>query len=122
MTFRSGAIPHLPSAFRATLERSRWFVDDQGELQFYEVDPATVFGAEAWAGTAVLDALLVIDDSAGPRGVDTIGAADSRLPTIDGAVVPLEGFPNLRVGVVRKDRGGHMADRIERWYDAHVGT
>jgi hypothetical protein len=122
MTFRSGAIPHLPASFRATLERSRWFVDERGELQFYEVDPANVFGAEAWAGTAVLDALLVIDGGAGGRGVETISAEHSALHGIDGSAIPLETFTNLRVGVIRKDRATRMADHIERWYDAHVGA
>jgi hypothetical protein len=122
MIFRSGAIPHLPSAFRSTLERSRWFVDESGELQFYEVDPATAFGAGVWSGEAILDALVFIDEHAGTKDVRTLAAETSTLRTIDGTEVSLSQFAGLRVGVIRKDRSVHTADCIEHWFDAHVGA
>jgi hypothetical protein len=122
MSFRSGAIPHLPAAFRSTLERSRWFVDDQGELQFYEVDPATAFGANIWSGEAVLDAMVFIDDHAASKDVHTTASEASMLQVIDGTEVSLGRFAGLRVGTIRKDRSVHTADRIEHWFDAHVGA
>jgi hypothetical protein len=122
MIFRSGAIPHLPPGFRATLERSSWFIDENGEMQFYEVDPATAFGSSIWSGEAILDAIVFIDDEAGPNGVRTIPPETSELPMIGGTSIPLAHFPNVRVGVVGKDRSMLTADRIEHWFDSHVGA
>jgi len=34
----------------------------------------------------------------------------------------LSHFPNVRVGVVGSDRSMHAADRIEHWFDVHVGA
>ena len=65
MRFRSGALPHLPAAFRATLERSKWFVGEDGELQFYEVDPESVFGPSIWSHEATFDSAIMLDDRAG---------------------------------------------------------
>lgn len=120
MMFGSGAIPHLPASFRALLERSRWFVDEQGELQFYEVDPAGAFGAEAWSSDADLRAVIVVDEGIGTHGVDAIGARDVVLTAIDGRAVPLDGIADLQVGVIRKRSARQMADHIERWYEAHA--
>jgi len=122
MVFRSGAIPHLPPGFRVTLERSRWFNDENGELQFYEVDPATAFGSAIWSAEAILDAVVFVDDDANPHGVRTLAAEATELPTIDGAPLALSLFPNVRVGVIGKDRSISTADRIEHWFDAHVGA
>jgi len=122
MIFRSGAIPHLPPGFRATLERSSWFVDENGELQFYEVDPATAFGSSIWSGDAILDALVFIEDEADPNGVRSIAAESLDLPTIDGNSISLRHLPNVRAGVIGKDRSILTADRIEHWFDAPVGA
>jgi len=125
MIFRSGAIPHLPSAFRSTLERSRWFVDESGELQFYEVDPATAFGSNIWSREAVLDALVFIDEAAGTKEVHTLSGGDPNIQLIDGTKFPLSrlsGLNALRVGTIRKDRSVFTADQIEHWFDAHVGA
>jgi hypothetical protein len=122
MVFRSGAIPHLPPGFRATLERSSWFIDENGELQFYEVDPATTFGASIWSGEAILDALVFIEDDANPNAVRSIAAESAELPLIDGTALSLRHVPNVRVGVIGKDRSMLTADRIEHWFDAHMGA
>jgi hypothetical protein len=117
MSFRSGALPHLPQSFRATLERSHWFVDERGELEFYEVDPASVFGAEAWSVEAVLEAIVVVDERAGAAGIDTIGPDDVALYAIDGQPVSLRTFPDLRIGMIRNELARCTADYIENWYD-----
>jgi hypothetical protein len=122
MNFRSSAIPHLPPSFRETLERSRWFVDAHGELQFYEVDPANVFGAAAWAPEAVLDAIVVIDERVGLGGIETIDRDHVALFTLDGQPLALQPFADLRVGVIRKGIAQTNADQIERWYDARAGV
>jgi hypothetical protein len=120
MTFGSGAIQHLPPAFRVLLERSRWFVDEHGELQFYEVDPAGSFGAEAWSSHAELEAVVVVDEGIGTHGVDAIGAHDVGLTAIDGRVVPLDAIAGLHLGVIRKQSARQTTDFIERWYQAHA--
>ncbi len=120
MTFGSGAIPHLPGSFRALLERSRWFVDERGELQFYEVDPAAAFGAEAWSSQATLGAVVVVDEGIGTHGVDMIGAHDVALTAIDGRAIPLDAIAGLRLGVIRKRSARQTADHIEVWFHAHA--
>ena len=121
MAFRSGAMPHLPSSFRAALEESRWFVDEHGELSFYEVDPASVFGGDVWSVEAAFDAVIVIEDGTGARGVEPLSRDDLALFTIDGRPVTLSAAPGPSLGVVRKQPAGRMADHIERWCDVHAG-
>lgn len=109
MHFQSGALPHLPAAFRATLERSKWFVGEDGQLQFYEVDPESAFGAHVWSNEAIFDAVVLLDERAGAHAVDgDVPAAD--LP---------EAFRTLRSGAIGRDRPVRITDRVERWYDAH---
>jgi hypothetical protein len=120
MSFRSGALPFLPAAFRATLERSRWYVGEDGELQFYEVDPETVFGAGIWSHEAMLDAVVLLDDRATARPVDGIHAADAAFSKLDGTAVLADLFARLRTGVIGRDRCVRVTDRIEQWYDAHA--
>jgi hypothetical protein len=122
MMFRSGAIPHLPPGFRATLERSSWFTDENGELQFYEVDPASAFGPSIWSAEAILDALVFIERDASADSVRTVAPETTGLPLIDGTSMTLSQFPNVRVGVVGTDRSMLTADRIEHWFDVHVGA
>ncbi len=110
MRFRSGALPHLPAAFRATLERSKWFVGEDGELQFYEVEPESVFGSGVWSHEAKLDAAVVLDDRASSHAV----SRDEHFGQLPDA------FRALRFGTIGQDRSVRMADRIEEWYDAHV--
>ncbi len=110
MRFRSGAMPHLPAAFKATLERSRWFVGEDGELEFYEVDPASVFGAGIWSHEAVLDSAVVLDGDGGPH---MIAAGTASLP---GA------FAQLRTGAIGRDRAMRITDRIEQWYGVRAST
>ena len=92
MRFGSGAISFLPAAFRATLERSRWFVGEDGELQFYEVDPETAFGAGSWSHDAMLDAVVLLDDCANARPVDGLHPADAAFSKLDGTAVLRELF------------------------------
>lgn len=122
MIFNSSAIPHLPSIFRTTLERSSWFTDENGELQFYEVDPANAFGPAIWSDEAALDALVFVDGGANPHGVRTLAPQSTALPLIDGTSIALGAFPNVRAGVVGKDRSILTADRIEQWLDGRVGA
>ena len=110
MRFRSGAIPHLPAAFRATLERSKWFVGEDGELQFYEVDPESVFGSGIWSHEAVFDAAIVLDDRATADAVID-NEAYGQLP---------DAFAALHFGTIGRNRSTIVADRIEDWYDAHA--
>jgi hypothetical protein len=110
MRFRSGAIPHLPAAFRATLERSKWFVGEDGELQFYEVDPETVFGPGIWSHEAVLDSAIFLADRPGSHAVEGL----------DGASSVHNAFRVLRTGSIGRDRAVRVADRVEHWYDAHA--
>jgi hypothetical protein len=120
MRFGSGTLPFLPAAFRATLERSRWFVGEDGELQFYEVDPETAFGAGIWSHEAMLDAVVLLDDCASTRPVDGLYAADAAFSKLDGTAVLAELFGQLRTGVIGRDRSVRVTDRIEQWYDAHA--
>jgi hypothetical protein len=122
MRFRSGALPHLPAAFRATLERSRWFVDEAGELNFYEVDPASVFGADVWSHEATLDAIVVIDERAGTHAVKAIQPSDVRIDNLDGSATSSTMFRTLRAGTIGRDRAVHVTDRIEQWWAAHEGA
>jgi hypothetical protein len=109
MRFRSGALPHLPAAFRATLERSKWFVGEDGELQFYEVDPESVFGPAVWSHEATFDAAIILDDRASGSAVIN-NEAYGQLP---------DAFRSLRFGTAGRDRATLVTDRIEEWYDAH---
>jgi hypothetical protein len=111
MHFRSGALPHLPAAFRATLERSRWFIGDDGEMQFYEVDPESVFGADVWSSEATFDSVLLLDDRSSAHAVES--AMHGALPDV---------FRSLRCGSIGRDRAVRVTDRIEHWYDAHART
>ena len=111
MRFRSGALPHLPDAFRATLERSRWFVGEDGEMQFYEVDPESVFGPNVWSSEAAFDAVLLLDDRASSHAVES--KLHRALPEV---------FRSLRSGSIGRDRAVRITDRIEHWYDAHART
>lgn len=116
MAFRSGSIPHLPAAFKPTLERSRWLVNEEGELLFYEVDPANTFGPLAWSGEAVLDAVLLLNDAASIEAVETIELAilQDVLPEL--AEVASTTFAAVRVGTIGKERASRTVDRIEDWY------
>jgi hypothetical protein len=120
MRFRSGAIPHLPAAFKVTLERSRWFVGEDGELEFYEVDPASVFGAEVWSAEAVLDSVVIIDARATAHAVQGVSYRDGLLVQLDGTVPPSSVLAAVRAGAIGRDRSVYITDRIERWYEAHV--
>jgi hypothetical protein len=120
MHFRSGALPHLPSAFKATLERSRWFVDERGELHFYEVDPASVFGADVWSHEATLDAIVAIDDRASASGVETQPAQSRTITQLDGTPATSEVLRALHTGVIGRDRAVHLTDRIEAWIAARA--
>jgi hypothetical protein len=122
MRFRSGAIPHLPAAFRSTLERSRWFVGENGELQFYEVDPAAVFGAGVWSDEAVLDSVIVLDEAGGSQAVAGVGGREAIFAKLDGTPVLQASLTRLRSGAIGRDRAVRVTDRIEHWYDAHAGT
>lgn len=121
MSFRSGAIPYLPHAFRGSLERSGWFVE-HGEIAFYEVDPAGAFGAEVWSGEAALDAVIIVDEAQGMPGIDAVSRDNIVLHAVDGRLVPLGEYENLRLGIIKLGRARWTADYIERWYDAHVGA
>jgi hypothetical protein len=120
MRFRSGALPHLPAAFRATLERSRWFVDEDGQLQFYEVDPEAVFGAGIWSHEALLDAVVMLDEGANAHIVTGTSSEAAAFLAFDGTATLAELAGRLRTGVIGRDRAVRLADRIEHWYDAHV--
>ena len=119
MRFCSGALPHLPAAFRATLERSRWFVGEDGQLQFYEVDPEAVFGAGIWSHEAILDAVVMLDDRENPQAVDGVHGAGATFSKFDGTSILSELFAGLRTGAIGRDRAVRVTDRIEQWYDAH---
>jgi len=119
MRFRSDALPHLPAAFRATLERSRWFVDEDGQLQFYEVDPEAVFGAGIWSHEALLDAVIMLDAGAGAHAVSPASGA-AAFSRFDGTATLAELAGRLRSGAIGRDRAVRLADHIEHWYDAHV--
>jgi hypothetical protein len=120
MRFRSDALPHLPAAFRATLERSRWFVDEDGQLQFYEVDPEAVFGAQVWSHEALLDAVVMLDERASSHAVSSTANGAAAFSTFDGTAILAELAGRLRTGVIARDRAVRLADRIEHWYDAHA--
>ena len=120
MRFRSGALPHLPAAFRATLERSRWFVGEDGQLQFYEVDPEAVFGSGIWSHEAVLDAVVMLDDRENAHAVDGVHGSDAAFSKFDGTSILGELFAGLRTRVIGRDRAVRVTDRIENWYDAHA--
>jgi hypothetical protein len=121
MSFRSGAIPNLPSAFRTTLERSRWFVSEDGDLQFYEVDPEFAFRS-AWSQEAVLDSVIILHNSASAGRVETLDRESMSLCGFDGSPLGLDAFSDLRVGIIGRDRVNAMVDRIEHWYDAHANA
>ena len=114
MRFRSGAIPHLPAAFRATLERSRWYVGEDGELEFYEVDPASVFGAGIWSHEALLDSVVVLDGEDGPPAVAAVPGRETVFSKLDGT--------ELRTGAIGRDRAVRLTDRIEHWYGVRAET
>jgi hypothetical protein len=122
MHFRSGAIPHLPGNFKATLEKSRWFVDDAGELNFYEVDPAAAFGADVWSHDANLAAIVCIDENANAETVTDVPPEGIQLIDLDGIATTSDAFRTLRTGTIGRDRAVLTTDRIERWYDAQPGT
>ena len=118
MTFGSSTIPFLPAGMRTAIEQSQWFVDERGELRFYEVDPADLFGAQVWSAQAVLDAIVVVDDAGNPANVDSLAFDALELFALDGDAVRLGDFEGLRIGVVRNDRSRSTAESIERWFDA----
>lgn len=118
MTFGSSTIPFLPAGMRAAIERSQWFVDENEELQFYEVDPADSFGAGVWCPQARLDAIVVVDDAGEPDEVGALTYDALALFALDGSAIPLRDFAGLRIGVIRNDRSRSSAESIERWYDA----
>jgi hypothetical protein len=119
MHFRSGAIPHLPGNFKATLEKSRWYVDDEGELNFYEVDPAGAFGADVWSQDATLVAIVNIDERAGTDAVRDVAPSDVSVADLDGSSATSALFRTVHAGAIGRDRAVLLTDRIERWYDAH---
>lgn len=118
MTFGSSTIPFLPAGMRTAIEQSQWFVDERGELRFYEVDPADSFGAQVWSAQAVLDAVVVVDDAGSPANVDSLAFDALELFALDGDAVRLRDFEGLRIGIVRNDRSRSTAQSIERWFDA----
>jgi hypothetical protein len=122
MTFGAHTIPFLPAGLRGAVERSQWYVDEHGELQFYAVDPADSFGADVWSEQAVLDAIVVVDGAGNAEGVEPLASDALALYALDGSAIPLHDFADLRIGVIRNDRSLSAADRIERWYDAGTRT
>jgi hypothetical protein len=120
MRFRSGAIPHLPAAFRATLERSRWFVGEDGELQFYEVDPASVFGVDVWSAEAALDSVVMLDSRTSEHPVQSVSYESGLLVQLDDSVIPADVLSPVRAGVIGRDRSVRTTDHIEHWYDVHA--
>jgi hypothetical protein len=118
MTFGARTIPFLPAGMRAAVERSQWFVDEQGELRFYEVDPADTFGADVWSAQGTLEAIVVVDDAGSAGAVDPLASETVALYALDGSALPLRDFDGLRIGLIRNDGSRATAEAVERWYDA----